>query len=375
MKLALILTTASVLFLSAVRAEDTTFPPINPALLYWQAAALRPALSDAQATELRDIASGKQPADPEKHKASGGDSVAEILRRAAASPAPCDWGLLTEAGPTTPLPHLSKVRELADLAIVEAEVALAQGNVAKGIDWLMTAHRIARHSGAGGILISFLVQSAIETKVLNAAGRHSLGWDEATRRDYAQRMKALPPLVSLQESYHGEINIPSWLEQANQLTEPQRTEKLQELFNMVDGKEQENLSKLMDTEILRKELAALREFHGRNEAAIGKPWREGKAEFDAIEKATQQSGFTLIKMSLPAIPGVYEKAFHVATRRTMLEAALEHGAQLDESLAATYRDAFEGQPLRLQKSPDGVLSLVAAQPDTRGNEIQLHLGR
>ena len=42
MKLALTLTTASVLFMSAVRAEDTTHPPINPALLYWQAAALLP---------------------------------------------------------------------------------------------------------------------------------------------------------------------------------------------------------------------------------------------------------------------------------------------------------------------------------------------
>jgi hypothetical protein len=375
MKFAFIFTTASVLFLCAVRAEDTTHPPINPALLYWQAAALLPKLSDAQATELREMALGKQPVDPETFRAAGGHSVANILHRAAASPAPCDWGLLEEDGPATPLPHLSKVRELANLAIVAAEIALAQGNVAEGLDWLLTAHRIARHSGAGGGLISFLVQSAIETKVLNAAARHSLGWGEATRRDFAQRMKALPPLVSLQESCHGEINFIKWLEQANQLKEPPRTEKLEKLFDMSSGAEQESLFKLRDRETLRKEIAALREFHGRTGAAIGKPWREGKAEFDAIERATQQSGFTLTKMWLPAITAVYEKAFHLATRRTMLEAALEHGAQLDETLAAASRDAFEGQPLRLQKSDDGVLSLVAAQPDTKGNEIQLKLGR
>jgi hypothetical protein len=375
MKLALILTTASVLFLSAVGAEDTTHPPINPALLYWQAAALLPRLSDAEATELREIASGKQPADPEKLKARGGDSVAEILRRAAASPAPCDWGLLKEDGPATVMPHLSKIRELADLAIVEAEVSLAQGNVAKGIDWLLTAHRIARHSGAGGTLISFLVQSAIETRVLNAAARHSLGWDEAARRDYAQMMKALPPLHSLQESYHGEIHLAEWLERTSQLAEPQRTAKLEEIFQMTGGEEKEKFSKLMDPETLRKELAALRELHARIESAIGMPWKEGHAAIEAIDKDIQQSEFTLVKMILPAIAGCYEKSFVVATQHIMLDAALEHGAQLDETRAATYRDAFGGEPLRWQKSPDGVISLVASKPDRKGNKIQLKLGR
>jgi hypothetical protein len=375
MKTTLILTTLAVLLQPALRAEDTTYPPINPALLYWQAAAMLPKLSDAQATELREIALGKQPADPAKLKALSVDSAAKILRRAAASPAPCDWGLLKEDGPEMLGPHISKIRELANLAIVEAEASLTQGKVAEGLDWFLTAHRIARHSGAGEGLISFLVQSAIETSVLEAAARHCLGWDEATRRDYAEKLKALPPLHSSQESYHGERVITEWMERLNQLKEPQRTEKLEEVFNMAGGEEKEKFSALMVPETLRKELVANREFHTRTEAAFGKPWKQGKAELDAIEKDIQQSEFALVKMILPAGANSYDKGFVVATLRTMLDAALEHGAQLDEAHAATYRDAFEAQPLRLQKSADGALTLVAAEPHPKGKIIHLKLGK
>lgn len=381
MKITLILTTLAVLLLPALRAEDTTYPPINPALLYWQAAAMLPKLSDAQATELREMALGKQPADPAKLKALSVDSTAKVLRRAAASPAPCDWGLLKEDGPGMVLPHLSKIRELANLAIVEAEASLTQGKVAEGLDWFLTAHRIARHSGAGETLISFLVQSVIETSVLDAAARRCLGWDEATRRDYVEKLKALPPLHSSQESYHGELVFTEWMERINQLQEPERTKKLEEVFNMVgdDAKgaaaEKQRFAALMVPETLRQELAANRELHTRAVAAFGKPWKEGKPTLDAIDKDIQQSEFALVKMVMPASASCYDKGFVVTTLRTMLDAALAHGAQLDEASAATYRDAFEGQPLRLQKSADGALSLVAAEPHPKGKDIHLKLGK
>jgi hypothetical protein len=375
MKTALILSTLAVLSQASLRAEETRYSPINPALLYWQAAALLPTLNEEQAAELREMAAGKKPVDAATLKAVGVDSAAALLRRAAASTAPCNWGLLKEDGPATVMPHLSKIRELANLALVKAEGSLAENHLAEGLDWLLTAHRIARHSGAGETLISFLVQSAIETTVLDAAARHCLGWDEATRRGYAEQLKTLPPLRSSQESYRGELVLTEWFERINELPEPQRTEKLKEVFGMAGSEEKEKFSALMVPETLRQELAAVREFHTRTEAAFGKPWNEGKPELDAIDKDLQQSGFTLAKMALPASAAFYEKTFVIATRRTMLDAALEHGAPLDEARAASYRDAFEGKPLRLEKSGDGELSLVAAEPHPKGKEIRLKLGK
>ena len=216
---------------------------------------------------------------------------------------------------------------------------------------------------------------------LDATARHCLGWDEATRHDPAEKLKALPPLHSSQESYHGELIFTEWMERINQLKEPQRTERLKEVFNMAgdDAKgaaaEKQRFAALMVPETLRQEIAANRELFPRALAAFGKPWKEGKAELDAIDKEIQQSKFTLVKMVMPVSARCYDKGFVVATLRTMLDAALEHGAQLDEARAATYRDAFEGNPLRLQKSANGALSLVAAEPHPKGKEIHLKLGR
>jgi len=376
MKTILILTTLAALLLPALRADDTKHPPINPALLYWQAAAMLPKLSDVQAKELAEMAAGKEPTDSAKIEALSLGSASRVLRKAAASSAMCDWGLMKEDGPATVLPHLAKIRELATIAIVEGEVSLAQGRTSEGLDWFLTAHRIARHSGAGELLISFLVQTAIEATVLNAASRHCLDWDEATRHGYAEKLKALPPLHSAQDAYQGELVFVDWMERLNQLAEPQRTKKLDEAFKMWAGNEEkEKLSALMVPETLSRELAGFREFHMRTASAFGKPWQEGKPELDAIEKNVQQSVFILAKMTMPAGAACYDKTFVIATLRTMLDAALEHGAQLDEARAATYQDAFEGKPLRLQKSTDGAFSLIAAEKHPKGKDIKLKLGR
>jgi hypothetical protein len=59
----------------------------------------------------------------------------------------------------------------------------------------------------------------------------------------------------------------------------------------------------------------------------------------------------------------------------MLEATLQHGAQLDEAIAATYHDSFDGEPLRLQKAANGTLALVAAQQHPAGTDLRLELGK
>ena len=60
--LALVLAALSIL--TALRSEEIEYQPINPALLYWQAAALLPKLSDEGAKLLQEISSGRKPVQP-----------------------------------------------------------------------------------------------------------------------------------------------------------------------------------------------------------------------------------------------------------------------------------------------------------------------
>ncbi len=373
------LVVAFVLLLPSLQAQEESVRQINPALLYWQVAAQLPQLSSEQAKTLSELATGRAPYDAVKAQALGFGSSEILLRKAANSAAACDWGLAIEEGPSTVMPHLSKMMELGRMAVLKVEGALAQGKTEEAQDWLLMTHRLARHAGASEFLISYLVQTAIEAMATGAAARHCLSWDLAARHSYAAKLKALPPLHSLQESYHGEVRISNWFERTSKLAEPQRAEKLRAVLGESGtgdkGQQEELMRVVLDPEKLGKELTALREFHRRVETALAKPWKEAAQELDRIESDLKRSEFVLMKTLHSAVRSVFEQSFVIVTKRTMLEAALEHGAQLDEASAASFRDAFEGQPLRVSKSADGTLRLVAAEQHPKGKDIELKLGK
>lgn len=377
---------ALILPFAGLQGQEPPSSSINPALLYWQAAAMAPKLTEEQASAIRDMASGKTPVDPAKVQALGIDPAVRRLQKAAYSSAPCDWGLTKEDGPFMPLPHLSKVRELASFALVHGEALIQRDKTAEGMEWFLIAHRIARHSGTGETLVSYLVQLSIEDLALRAAARHCLGWDEATRRTYAEKLGTLPPLRSLKEAFRGELLFADWLEASLKVPAAARQERLGPVFAAAagtDGKgapvqtaESAMLTTLIaQPEILEKALVTFRALHRRVEASLDKPRKEAKPEMDALDADIRNSTSMLVKLAFPSIKSVYDRQFSSATLRTMLEAALKHSAGINEAVAAEYRDALEDQPLRLQKAADGSISLVAAKPDAKGKTIELKLGR
>jgi hypothetical protein len=375
----LTLTIATLLITPALRAEEVKHSPINPALLYWQAASQLPQRSEDQATQLNDLAGGRQPFDAAKAKGLlDAPNALRLIRKAAESTADCDWGLPMEDGPLTLLPHLAKIREMSSLAIAQAESLFSQGKVKEGTEWLLTAHRMARHSGAGDMLISNLVQYAIETNALRAAARHCLDWDEATRRSYAAELKSLPPLHSTQAAYRGERIFADWIEK--HFSQPDMTpEAIKGLTKDIlgDYKPEDKATILSELSAgnIHKVLAELRALEDRRDALLSKPWKQGTPELAALGEEIGHSQYLLVRSTLPSVISVPEKQYVVATLQHMLEAALQYGRQLDEKTAATYHDEFEGEPLRLQKGEDGTLTLVAAHPHPAGKDITLRLGK
>ena len=118
-----------------------------------------------------------------------------------------------------------------------------------------------------------------------------------------------------------------------------------------------------------------RGLQSRLEAAFGKPWAKSQAEIKALTDEAAHSPHLLLRLAFPASTGVLEKWFTVATLRTMLDAALQHGPQLDAAAAGAYRDALEGDPLQWKQGDNGTSTLAAAHPHPAGKDISLQLGK
>jgi hypothetical protein len=377
-KTILTLTIATLLIAPTLRAEEVNHPPINPALLYWQAASELPQLSNEQAKELADMASGRQAFDPAKAKnLLESATTLRLMRKAVDSTAACDWGLPTEDGPGTILPHLAKMRQMSGLAIVQAEAFFAEGKVKQGLDSLLIAHRMARHAGAGDLLISYLVQNAMEANAIRAAARHCLGWDTETRRGYATALQSLPPLHTAQAAFHGEHIFIDWAE-SHLRSDGKSDAELQAALASAAAEQpgsKEAAASLLAPDTTKAALAAWRDMLARMTTALGKPWPQAQLELKALEDEAWHSSHVLVRVTVPSTMSVAEKGFTVATLRTMLDAALEHGPQLDEAAASTYHDSLEGEPLQLKKGDNGTLTLKAAHPHPAGKEISLQLGK
>src|SRR5260221_2135270 len=93
---------------------------------------------------------------------------------------------------------------------------------------------------------------------------------------------------------------------------------------------------------LRATLIEWRELQSRLEAALGKPWAQGQPEVKALTDEAVHSPRYLIRTLIPAVMSVAERGFALTTLHTMLDAALQHGPQLDAATAGHYRDALEG---------------------------------
>ena len=369
-----------------LRAEPVKYPPINPALLYWTAMAAQTPLNGAQTEELTKMANGKIP--PDEAKISFpflNIDAEEMMRKAAQSPVPCDWGLPKENGPAVSLIYVIKMQELQKALLAKAELCFAQHRTTDGQDLLLDAHRMDRHTAAGEESWSWYVATIDDDLATRNAARHCLGWDEGTRRDHAAKLKALPPMPTLQESFRLEqATYTDWLERLLRTSGPQRQEQLEAAFKrigclpqdpaMMPQDPQENPAR-WDQPTWDRTQERYSAHQREAAAALGKPWKEGHAELDALAAAVEGEKFILYKNSMSILPDLAEKNFVSQTLRTMLDAALRYGAAITEADAANFHDAFEGEPLRLKKAEDGTLSLVAAGQHPKGKEIELKLGR
>src|SRR6266536_842776 len=108
---------------------------INPAQHYYQAFILAPDLSQADHDYLfTNEWRGQKLPERFGELVARYDNQFKLVRQAAQATVPCDWGIDMSPGPATLLPHLARIKAIAQAARLRAMWDLQQGQPAGARD-------------------------------------------------------------------------------------------------------------------------------------------------------------------------------------------------------------------------------------------------
>lgn len=183
---------------TGVRAADPLAQ--NAALHYWQAVGLMPSprgLDRLTEDEQKRIdAPQTAPIDDVTRSAVKKHTHALIQFHRGAELPNCAWSINNDLSrDCAPLvPHTSKTRDVAFVALLRARVRFADGEPLKAVDDLIAVVRLARHLNGTGDLISLVIGWGLERAAIDvfAANLWSVT-DRGVVREAATRWGKLPP--------------------------------------------------------------------------------------------------------------------------------------------------------------------------------------
>jgi len=172
---------------------DQARTDINPALSYYQGYLLAPKLNESDRNYLFETEwRGKHLDERFGGLVEKYDNQFKFLRQAALQKGPCDWGIDMSKGPETLLPALAPAKLVAQTARLRAMWHLQNGRQAEARTELLDAFALGRNVSRDGVLISALVQIAIENIIASAIAENFFQWEPETLKELASGIDASP---------------------------------------------------------------------------------------------------------------------------------------------------------------------------------------
>jgi hypothetical protein len=194
-----------------VGAADAPASNTNPALIYWQALMELPDLSTSEQSLLDGFR--QAPLDNEYEALVHRYDVAMRLIAKAANlkNRRCDWGIDLEDGPDTFLPHLARAKTLTKAAQMRARFFLDRKSETQVISDLDGAFVLGRHLATDGILISALVQIAIESIVVQTVAENFYQFSDRGLVTLLAAFDAAPSRQTIAQALgYGERTLVAW---------------------------------------------------------------------------------------------------------------------------------------------------------------------
>ncbi len=167
---------------------------INPALLYYRAFLVAPdPMSEADRNYLGSK-KGREQRLPERFGqiVAGYDNQFLLVRQAAHTTTPCDWGLDLSVGPNAMLPYLGRAKAVCQAAQLRAVWDLQHDRQEEARDELLAAFVLGRNAASDGIIISAWVQCAIEAIDYDTVAQHFGEFSPETLKQLVEGFDAAP---------------------------------------------------------------------------------------------------------------------------------------------------------------------------------------
>lgn len=180
--------------IQCVTGADAFRTDINPALLYFQGFSLRPELAQSDHDYLFTNEWRGRVLD-ERFDAliATYRKSFKLFHRARFAQVPCDWGLDLTDGPEALLPGLAKAKHVAQAARLRVMWHLQNGRPDSARDDLLAAFAMARNVSTDHVLVSALVQFAMENIVASIVAENFYQFPSETLQQLADGFDSAPP--------------------------------------------------------------------------------------------------------------------------------------------------------------------------------------
>lgn len=358
--------------LLALLASGTAFAAsglrtdINPALLYWQAIQIMPDRS-VQDHLFTNEWRGRELDEQFAQQIATYDNSFMLLRQAARQQVPCDWGYDLTQGPELLLPGLAKAKALTQAARLRMRWHLENGRPDDARDDFLAALVLGRQVSRDGILISALVQFAIENILESGIAENWFRFPSETLHQVMDGIAAAPARGTIAQCVATErLSFKDWLArrigefQATSRDESEALQKTRELLRSImsggdappepasptpeaiiqaaGGSTAGLLRQLKDLDALYDEAAAL----------MMAPYDQFLPGIKAFNDQVAKHPNLLVHVFFPTFEKCRLKEFAIETKLALLRAAFEY-RQAGEAGLGQVPDPLFNEPFQFRR--------------------------
>ena len=334
----------------------------NPALLYWQAFTQLPELSEEERKLYENHKTAPLDGNYEA-LVSRYDTAFRLVRRAAHLKQRCDWGIDLADGPEAMLPQLAKNKAIALAAQFRARYFLDRGKESEAVQDLLSAFVLGRHTASDGVLISALVQIAIENILVVCIAENFHQFSSEGLQQLLSGIDASPARGTVSQSIGiGERALVGWFERrieeiqaahrgdeakivaeirevlAEAASEQKSYEQGDQFIQAAGGTSKGLLALVKSAESFYDEMQAIAALpYDRFEPA-------NKAFYEKVGKSTNP----FVRTFFPALQKARGKEFLCLSKQEMLRAAVAYRLRGEEGLKSV-RDPFGTGPFGFRR--------------------------
>jgi hypothetical protein len=359
---------AGFLFLALVhagRAAPAYRTDINPALRYYQAYLEKSDFSSADRDYLFTKDWRGQPLGARVGQLLAAyDNQFRIISQAARAEVPCDWGIDLTEGPDALLVGLAPAKAIAQTARLRVTWHLQNGRQSQARAELLDAFALARNLSRDGVLISALVQIAMEHILCSTVVEDFYRWPPGELEKLVAGLDNAPARGTIAQCVPGEkVAIHDWLlrqvrgfQERNGKDDPKTLDDIRALLTRVESSEGSSIPAFADQVVEESESSAgvikrieeLAPWYDRIARILRLPYLSYEQEMDSFMSEVRSSQNQLIPHYFAAFEKCRTKEFAVQAKLAMLRAAAEFKLHGEAGLKKV-KDPFGDGPFQFER--------------------------